>query len=330
MPERPGAGAGMRACYEAPVNRESPGDGERESAAGGLAYAVLAYGAWGIFPLFWKLLVHIPALELVAHRVVWACAAYLLLVAWTRRMGELRVALRSKAVLRAIVPAALLISLNWLVFVYAVLTDRVLHASLGYFLNPLVSIVLGMVFLRERMRAAQWVAVALAALGVVQLTTLADGLPWIGVVLALSFGVYGLTRKVAPIDGLLGATVESALLVPIAVGYLGWLALSGTGAFGASGLRIDALLVCAGFVTAAPLVWFANAARRLPLRTLGFVQYLAPTCQFFLAVLVFSEPLTAVHLRSFACIWAAIALFTAESWWHGRANVSRRAASPRR
>jgi len=290
---------------------------DRERRSVGLAYAVLAYGSWGFFPLFWKLLDHIAALELVAHRVVWACGAYLLLVAWRQRLGELRAALVSPAVLRAIVPAALLISINWLVFVYAVVTDRVLHASLGYFLNPLVSIVLGLVFLRERMRAVQWIAVALACVGVVQLATLAEGVPWIGIVLALSFGLYGLTRKVAPIDGLLGATLESVLLVPIAVGYLVWLAASGAGAFGSQSLRTDLLLVCAGFVTAAPLVWFANAARRLPLRTLGFVQYLAPSCQFLLAVLVFGEPLTDVHLRSFACIWAAVALFTAESWWRG-------------
>jgi chloramphenicol-sensitive protein RarD len=300
------------------VSRESSRTGEGEAQAGGLAYAFLAYGSWGVFPLFWKLVDHVPAVELVAHRVVWACGAYLLLVAWKRRLHELKVALRSTKVLRAIAPAAVLISFNWLVFVYAVVTERVLHASLGYFLNPLVSIVLGLVFLRERMRAGQWIAVALAALGVVQLTTLAADVPWIGIALAVSFGLYGLTRKIAPIDGLLGATIESVLLLPLAIGYLVWLAVSGAGTFATADLRTDLLLVCAGFITAAPLVWFANAARRLPLRTLGFVQYLAPSIQFLLAVLVFGEPLTPVHLRSFACIWAAIAVFTAESWWRGR------------
>jgi chloramphenicol-sensitive protein RarD len=238
-----------------------------------------------------------------------------------RRLGELWRALVQRAVLRAIVPAALFVSVNWLVFVYAVVTDRVLHASLGYFLNPLVSIVLGLVFLRERMRPWQWFAVAIATLGVVQMATLADDLPWIGLVLALSFGLYGLTRKVAPIDGLLGATIESVLLLPIAIGYLVWIAATGEGAFGSLGVRVDLLLVCTGIVTGAPLVWFANAARLLPLRTLGFVQYLAPSCQFVLAVLVFAEPLTDVHLRAFACIWAAVAVFTAESWWHGRRRV---------
>jgi len=289
----------------------------------GLVYALLAYGSWGVFPLFWKLLAAIPALELVAHRVVWACGAYLLLVAHRRRGHEIGPALRSPAVLRAIVPAALLISLNWIVFVYAVVTDRVLHASLGYFLNPLVSIVLGLVVLRERMRAPQWVAVGLAAAGVVQLATLAEGVPWIGIVLAVSFGCYGLVRKVAPVDGLLGATLESVLLMPFAAGWLLWLAIAGTGAFATIGPGIDALLVCAGVVTAAPLVWFANAARLLPLRTLGFVQYLAPSCQFLLAMLVFGEPLTDVHLRGFACIWIAVAIFTVDTWRRARATARR-------
>lgn len=293
------------------------GDGHHEQGRG-LAFAVLAYGSWGVFPLFWKQLTHVPALELVAHRVVWACAAYVLLVVGKGRFSELRAAMMNRAVLKAMVPAAVLISINWLVFVYAVLTDRVLHTSLGYFLNPLVSIVLGVVFLRERLRPAQWGAVALAAIGVAQMATLADGLPWISVVLALSFGLYGLFRKVAPVDGLMGATVESALLLPVAGGYLAWLGATAVGTFGATGLGTDALLLSAGVVTAAPLVWFANAARLLPLRTLGFVQYLAPTCHLLLAVYAFGEPMTAVHLRAFACIWAGIAVFTADSWFSRR------------
>jgi chloramphenicol-sensitive protein RarD len=286
----------------------------------GLGYAILAYGSWGFFPLFWKLLDHLPALELVAHRVVWACLAYAILLAHRRRLHELVPTLRSRGVLRAIAVSTALISVNWLLFVYAVLTDRVLHASLGYFLNPLVSIVLGMVFLRERMRKVQWIAVGLAAAGVVQLAGVADDVPWIGLVLALTFGCYGLVRKVAPVDGLVGATLESVLLVPLGLGYLVWLAAAGAGALGTIDARTDALLICSGAVTAAPLVWFANAARRLPLRTLGFVQYLAPTCQFVLAVALFGEPVDGATLRAFACIWVAVAIFTAESWWRARAQ----------
>lgn len=289
-----------------------------EATAAGLGYAVLAYGSWGLFPLFWKLLEHLPSLELVAHRVLWSCAAYLVLVLARRRGRELLAALTAGRTLRVIVPSALFIAINWLVFIYAVSTDRVLHASLGYFLNPLVSILLGMVFLGERLRGPQWVAVALAGVGVAFMATLAEGLPWIGLVLAVTFGGYGLLRKVAPVDGLVGATMEAVLLVPLAGGYLTMLALEGSGAMGQLGTRIDLLLVAAGLITAAPLVWFANAARRLPLRTLGFMQYMAPTGQFALAVLVFGEPLTQVHVRGFACIWAAVALFSMESWWDAR------------
>jgi chloramphenicol-sensitive protein RarD len=303
--------------YDQPVAGGPSGTAADRSAVG-LGYAVLAYGAWGFFPLFWKLLHGIAPLELVAHRVCWAALAYLALIAMRGRARELWRTLASPSRLPTILGSSLLIGINWLVFVHAIATDRVMHASLGYFLNPLVSIVLGMLLLGERMRAGQWLAVAIAALGVVQLASLADGLPWIGIVLALSFGGYGLLRKVAPVDGLMGATIESLVLVPLAAAYLVWLALGQVGAMGTISPRVDALLVCAGLVTAAPLVWFANAARLLPLRTLGFMQYLAPTCQFALAVLVFGEPLGAVQLRGFVCIWAALAVFIAESWWSAR------------
>jgi chloramphenicol-sensitive protein RarD len=297
-----------------PANDRQPA----ETTAAGFGYALLAYGSWGLFPLFWKLLEHIPSLELVAHRVVWSCAAYLVLVLALRRGGELRRALVSGQALRVIVPSALFIATNWLVFIYAVSTDRILHASLGYFLNPLVSIVLGMIFLRERLRAAQWLAVGLACAGVAFMASLAEGIPWMGLVLAITFGGYGLLRKVAPVDGLVGATMESVLLVPVGGVYLAMLAVEGTGAMGHLGTRFDLLLVSAGIITAAPLVWFANAARRLPLRTLGFMQYLSPTGQFALAVLVYGEELTDVHLRGFGCIWAAVAVFSVEGWWASR------------
>jgi len=305
-----------RMSHSAPDRQPAP------ASAAGLGYALLAYGSWGLFPLFWKLLEHIPSLELVAHRVVWSCAAYLVLVRARGRGGELRRALVSGSTLRTIVPSALFIATNWLVFIYAVSTERVLHASLGYFLNPLVSIVLGMIFLGERLRPAQWIAVALACAGVAFMASLAEGLPWIGIVLAVTFGGYGLLRKVAPVDGLMGATMESVLLVPLGGAYLAMLAIDGTGAMGQLGTRIDLLLVSAGIITAAPLVWFANAARRLTLRTLGFMQYLAPTGQFALAVLVFGESLTDVHVRGFACIWAAVAVFSVEGWWAARRQRS--------
>jgi chloramphenicol-sensitive protein RarD len=205
-----------------------------------------------------------------------------------------------------------------------VATRRVLQTSLGYFLNPTVSVVLGMVVMGERLRPTQWLAVALSAAGVLQLATLATDLPWIALVLALTFGFYGLVRKTAPIDALPGSTLETALGVPFALAYLGYLWLSGTGHFLGADLATDALLASTGLITAMPLLWFANAARRLPLSTIGFVQYLSPTGQLLLAVLAFGEPFTTLHLRSFACIWAGVAIFTVDSWRQSR----RRAAAP--
>lgn len=304
-------------------------DRERSGLAAGLGYAVLAYGAWGIFPLFWKQLTHVPALELVAHRVVWASLAYAVLLGLRGRVRELLRSIRDPKILRVIVPSTLLIGSNWLVFIYAVLSDRVLHASLGYYLNPTVSIVLGFVVLRERLRPVQWLAAAIAGFGVFELTGLADGLPWISLVLSLTFGCYGLLRKLAPVDGMMGAAIESLLLTPLALGYLVWLAWDGQASFGHGPRTTDVLLVCAGAVTAAPLVWFANAARRLPLRILGFVQYLAPTSQLLLAVGLFGETMTVIHMRAFACICAAAVVFSLEGWWRARTVAPPPRSEPR-
>ncbi len=295
---------------------------QRSRIAAGLGYAVLAYGAWGIFPLFWKQLAGVPALELVAHRVAWASLAYVFVLGWSRRGREFLRAIRDPTILRVLIPSTLLIGSNWLVFIYAVVTERVLDASLGYYLNPTVSIVLGFVVLRERLRAVQWLAAAIAGFGVYQLTTLAGGLPWISMALSLSFGGYGLLRKIAPVDATIGAAIESVLLTPAALGYLLWLEWHGDAVFGRGPIRIDALLVCAGAVTAAPLVWFANAARRLPLGVLGFVQYLAPTSQLLLAVGLFGEVMTRVHAAAFACICAAAVVFSLEGWWWSRSGRS--------
>lgn len=294
---------------------------EADRTAAGLGYAVLAYGSWGLFPLFWKQLDGIGAVELVAHRVCWAALVYLAMVALRGRVRELGRTLAAPSKLWAIFGATVLLAINFLVFVYAVATDRVMHASLGYFLNPLVSIVLGFVFLGERMKRLQWIAVAIAATGVVQLGALAEGVPWIGIVLALSFGGYGLLRKIASVDALMGATIESIVLAPIGAAWVVWLAVAHQGAMGTISPRIDVLLVMTGVVTSAPLVWFANAARMLPLRTLGFVQYLAPSSQFLLAVMVFGEPLTSVHVRGFACIWTAVLIFAITSSLDARKRV---------
>ncbi len=289
----------------------------RRETTVGLAYGIAAYGAWGVVPVFWKWLTHVPIWEVGAHRIVWGCGTFLLAVALRRRGSALRAALRNPRVLRWLALSAMLLATNWLVFIHAVSTDRVLHASLGYFINPLVSVVLGMLFLRERLSAGQWVAVALAVGGVGLLATQTGGVPWISLALAGSFGVYGLIRKTIQADALPGSALETIMLLPVGLAYAGYLQATGSGAFGLS-LVDTALLLATGLVTALPLWWFASAARRLRLSTLGFLQYLAPSGQFVLAVTVYREPLPTVQLASFGLIWAGLAVFSTDAWFRLR------------
>jgi chloramphenicol-sensitive protein RarD len=206
-----------------------------------------------------------------------------------------------------------IVSLNWLVYIWAVFTERVLETSLGYFINPLVSVLLGVIFLGERLRPWQVVAVALAGVGVLNLAFGAADFPWIALTLAFSFGTYGLIRKTVAVGSVDGLLVETTLLLPFAIAFLAYLAITGGGNFATGGLQISVLLVLAGPATALPLIWFTSAARRLRLSTVGFFQYIAPSCQFLLAVVLFGEPFTTTHLITFACIWLALALFTADS-----------------
>lgn len=284
----------------------------------GLAYGIAAYTTWGMAPMFWKLLHHVSPVELLAHRVVWGFLAFGGLL-WARaRVGELGRALRDRRTCVAILASALLLSANWLTFIYAIVTDRVLYASLGYFVNPLLSVVLGMTFLGERLRRAQKVAIVLAIVGVGQFAAQADELPWISLVLAGTFAVYGLVRKTVRVDALPGSTMETLLLVPVAAGYLLYLGGQGQGQLGHGDGVTSALLLATGLVTALPLLWFTNAARRLPLWALGFLQYLAPSLQFVLAVAVYGEPFGAAELRSFLCIWAGLAVIAWSAAWTRR------------
>lgn len=284
----------------------------------GLAYGLAAYGFWGFMPIYWKHLRDLPASEILAHRIPWALLAFAGFAWWRGRLPDVAVALRDPRTRRMLIASALLLSINWLTFVYAVVTDRVLQASLGYFINPLVSVLLGLVVLRERLRPAQWAAVALAGAGVAQLAAGAGEPPWIGLVLAGSFGLYGLLRKTAPVDALPGSTVEMLVLAPLAVGFLAWLEGRGTGHLGHADAATHGLLLVSGLLTALPLLWFTNAARRLPLSSLGFLQYLAPSIQLLLAVRLYGELFTAVHTRSFVCIWAGLAIFSADLWQAAR------------
>lgn len=293
----------------------------RESLTGVL-YGLSAYGAWGLFPLFWRQLRHVPALELLAHRILWALLTFGLLLLARRRakrwVGFFGTGNRLK-VFMTLAASATLLGVNWFVFVYAVETERVLHASIGYFLNPLLSMALGVVFLRERLRPAQGVAVALAALGVALLGSQADTFPWIGLILAGAFGLYGLLRKTVAVDALPGSTLEALMLTPFALGYVLFLE-GGHGGHLLADNRTTLFILATGAVTAFPLLWFTEAARRVKLVTLGFMQYIAPTGQLLLATLAFGEPFTPLHTRSFALIWSAIAVFSFDAW---RANRRR-------
>lgn len=285
----------------------------------GILYGLSAYFIWGFFPLFFRLLSHVPPLQVLAHRISWSLLTLLFFLSAAGGWRRIRQALTDGKILLILSATTLLIATNWFVFILAVDHGQVLQSSFGYFINPLVSVLLGFVFLRERLRPLQLISVAAAILGVVVLTLHHGALPWMALVLAITFGLYGLLRKVVPVDSLTGLFVETILLFPVACGYLLYLAAEGRGAFLAGSAVTSLLLGLAGVITAIPLLWFAASARRLRLSTVGFMQYITPTIHFLLAVLVFDEPFDTTHLVSFGCIWAGLALY---SWDAARGAIS--------
>lgn len=286
---------------------------ERESARRGLWFAVAAYGAWGLIPLYFKLLVAIAPTEVLAHRVVWSFVFLLGVMAVVRRWSELAVVLRNRWAMATLVASTVLIAANWFTFIDAVTRGEVLQASLGYFITPLANVLLGLVFLGERLRPAQWLAVLLAAAGVANLTLASGHTPWIALALVTTFSLYGLLRKTVAADALLGLFVETAILLPSAIAYLVWLGARGQGTAMNTGTATLAALLLSGVVTAVPLLCFAAGARRLRLATLGLIQYLAPSLQFLVAVVVFGEPFAATQVVTFACIWIAVVIYTIDS-----------------
>lgn len=276
----------------------------------GVLYALAAFLWWGLSPLYWKAVGAVPAVELIAWRVVSSLVLLALLLAAGRRGAELAGVLRAPRTLGVLAVTTLLIVTNWLTFIWAMGAERVLETSLGYYVNPLVNVLLGILFLGERLRRAQGVAVALAAAGVAILTWEVGRLPWVALVLALSFGFYALLRKTVAAGPEVGLAIETALLTPFMIGWLVWLGGTGTAVFPAVGWGVKALVIVAGLITVAPLVWFTHGARRLPLATVGLLQYLAPTGQFLLAVFLFGEPFDRYHLVAFALIWCGLGVFT--------------------
>ncbi len=282
----------------------------------GSIYALLAYGTWGLLPLYWKMFGSTPAVEVLSHRMIWSLAFLIGILLVQRRLGDLqRLLLWTKSdqasprqVLTLLITASLL-SLNWGLYIYGVNSDRVVEASLGYYINPLVTVLLGFVFLKERLYRGQQVAVALAVVGVGYFIWQLGTVPWIALALAVSFAFYGLLRKMVAVAPLVGLAVETLLITPLALLFVGWLAVRGDGHFGTD-WPTTLLFIGAGVTTSMPLLWFNNAAKRLKLATLGFFQYLAPSLSLLLGVFVYGEPFTAVHLVTFGCIWTALLLYS--------------------
>jgi chloramphenicol-sensitive protein RarD len=283
----------------------------------GVAYAAAAYLFWGLFPFYFRSMSGVPAPEILCHRIVWSLAFMAILVTLLRRWPETIRQLRVPGTLIRLATSATLISINWLIYIWAVNSGHVLQASLGYYVNPIVTVLLGVYVLREPLTRRQWVAVGLAGAGVLALVIRAGKVPWVALSLAVTFGLYGLVRKKLAVDATSGLLAEVGLLSPLALAGLLWLGHTGAGHFGGSA-RTTLLLVSTGAVTAIPLLWFALAVQRLALSTVGVLQYLNPTMQFAIAVFAFGERFTAAHALAFGFIWAALAIYTVDVLTRGR------------
>jgi chloramphenicol-sensitive protein RarD len=281
----------------------------------GLVPAVAAFLAWGLFPIYFHALHGVPSTEILAHRIVWSAVFLSVLVTLAGRWGEWKHALSRWQTARVYLLSTSLVTVNWLLYIWAVSTGQVLEASLGYFINPLVNVLFGVFFLGEKLRPRQAAAFGLAGVGVLVLVARLGVFPWLALALALTFGGYGLVRKMAGIDPLVGLLVETSLVAPLGLGLICFVAFKGTGALGRD--PFTTLLLCgAGVVTAMPLIWFARGVRGLKLSTIGLIQYLAPTLQFLSAVVLFHEPFGAAHAAAFGCIWVSLALYSADALHH--------------
>jgi chloramphenicol-sensitive protein RarD len=280
----------------------------------GILNGIAAYVLWGVFPIYWKLLHDVPAIQVIGHRVSWSFALLILFIVFTKQWKEFRSAALIPKTLAIYSIAGVLLTINWLIYVWGVNAGFIVETSLGYFINPLISVLLGVIFLHERLRPAQWIPVALATAGVTYLTIAYGHLPWIALSLAFSFGFYGFVKKLAPLGSLYGLTLETGIVFPIALLYLAFVGLNGTGAFFHEGAQVDLLLISAGIVTTIPLLMFASAARQIPLTVVGLLQYIAPTMQFLIGVFLYKEPFDHAHLMGFGIVWIALIIFWVENF----------------
>lgn len=276
----------------------------------GIWYAVAAFSTWGVLPIYWKVVKRVPADQILSHRILWSFFFCLVLIAVYGQWGAVKEALMDSKKRMTAVLGAILISANWFIYIWAVNSNHIVDASMGYYINPLFSVFLGVIFLRERLSRWQTVSIIIAALGVLILAVDYGRFPWIALSLALTFGLYGLVKKLGPMESLTGLVLETAMMTPLSVIYLLYQQTQGNGAFGHVPLYITLMLMGAGIVTATPLLWFAKATNRVPLSTVGFIQYLSPTFSLIIGITIFHEVFMGVHWVSFGLIWLALILFS--------------------
>jgi len=284
----------------------------------GILYGIGAYTLWGFFPIYWKLIKSVPPTEIIGHRMLWSFVFVGLIIAARKDWGGFRPIRQNRRNALDYLATAALLSVNWLVYVWAINSGHIVESSLGYFINPLVNVVLGVVFLRERLRLWQWIPVGVATIGVGYLTISFGALPWIALALAFSFGLYGLIKKTAALGSVHGFSMETGFLFFPALGYLLYLEFVGRGAFGHESILVTSLLVLAGVATGLPLLWFGAAARRIHLSTMGFLQYIAPTFQFLIGVVIYGEDFSRHRLVGFSIIWVALLIYSIEGVLHYR------------
>jgi chloramphenicol-sensitive protein RarD len=302
-------------------SRNPSSSADPPTSSRGFAYGVAAYSLWGIFPLYWPLLEPAGAIEILAHRILWSLATVLLVVLLLRRSAQVRAVFADPRARLILLGAAAVITVNWGGYIWGVNNDRVVETSLGYFINPLVTVLLGVVVLGERLRRLQWYAVGLAAVAVVVLTVDYGRPPWIALLLACSFATYGLAKKKAGVDAVESMAVETIYIAPIAAAYLVWLSWQGSSAFGTEGAGHAALFATTGIVTLVPLLCFGAAAIRVSLVTIGLLQYIAPILQFAIGVLWFDEPMPTSRWIGFVLVWIALVVFTYEAATHRRRQL---------
>ena len=285
----------------------------KQESLPGVMYASAAFLIWGLSPIYWKVLHNIPAFEIIMHRSIWSFLFLLIILVSQRHWNEFMTAIKNRRTFLILFPTTILLGFNWLIYIWAVNNEHILQASLGYFINPLVNVLLGMVFLKERLRPLQTVSLVLTGIGVLYLTFHYGEFPWIALSLAFAFGLYGLIRKVAPVSSLVGLSMEMLFLSVPALAYIVFIGRKGTGALFHISIKIDLFLMGTAFLTAFPLLLFTLGARRLNLSTVGFLQYIAPSCMFLLGVFLYNEPLSSAQILTFILIWTALLIYSTDS-----------------